>query len=380
MRSLAQRLRSGGNSDRFLDASSDIGVLTKRNYATGKRVWTSGSEWHAADATFYPSDQRVFVGDLGPLIRDYIVPGHVPPAPVLGLDDEVITLGSCFARELRAFLGEAGLAARRFRVPEGLNNTYALADFFSWCVTGAETGRGFRYDRLASGEIAEWAPESERQVYREAFAEAGAFVFTIGLAEVWEDRETGGVFWRGVPKSIFEAGRHVSRLTTVEENLANMRRLTELVREVNEHAPVVFTLSPVPLQATFRGISCMTADCVSKSVLRVAVDQLMSDRRDGVYYWPSFEVVRWAGAHYDYRAYGFHDNKPRHVTRYLVGQIIDAFIESYYRPEAVASMRGRRAGGHGTIPPPTTLTGKLSALRTRREKRRRGKKSSASDD
>ena len=69
-----------------------------------------------------------------------------------------------------------------------------------------------------TGEIEEWKPEEERAGYHDLFAEAGAFVFTFGLAEVWQDRETGGVFWRGVPDSIFDSDRHVFRLTTVEEN------------------------------------------------------------------------------------------------------------------------------------------------------------------
>jgi len=134
---------------------------------------------------------------------------------------------------------------------------------------------------------------------------------------------------------------------------------------VNATAPIVVTLSPVPLEATFREISCMTADSVSKSVLRVAIDQAMSEHRPDVYYWPSFEIVRWAGAHVSWPAYGFHDDRARHVTRYTVGRIIDAFVESFYVPEAVALMRSRQT------PPksPASLAGRWEALGERRKKR-----------
>jgi hypothetical protein len=91
--------------------------------------------------------------------------------------------------------------------------------------------------------------------------------------------------------------------------------------------------------ATFRDVSCMTADCVSKSVLRVALDQVMGDGREGVYYWPSYEVVRWAGAHLAWPAYGLHNRKPRDVSKRIVAEIIDAFVEAYYTPEAVARLR-----------------------------------------
>ena len=93
--------------------------------------------------------------------------------------------------------------------------------------------------------------------------------------------------------------------------------MVDLVRQVNPNAPIVITLSPVPLEATFRDISCMTADSVSKSVLRVAIDQVMGEHRPNVCYWPSFEIVRWAGAHVSWPAYGFHDDRsqPRHPLR-----------------------------------------------------------------
>ena len=141
--------------------------------------------------------------------------------------------------------------------------------------------------------------------------------------------------------------------------------MVDLLRQVNPTAPIVVTLSPVPLEATFRDISCMTADSVSKSVLRVAIDQAMGEHRPNVYYWPSFEIVRWAGAHVSWPAYGFHDDRSRHVTRYAVGRIIDAFVEAFYVPDAVALMRSRKAPTKS----PTSLAGRWEAIGERRRKR-----------
>jgi hypothetical protein len=70
----------------------------------------------------------------------------------------------------------------------------------------------------------------------------------------------------------------------------------------------------------------------------VALDQ-MRDGRDGVYYWPAYEVVKWVGPHLDWPAYGLHNRKPRDVSKQLVAAIIDAFVDSYYTPEAVAQLR-----------------------------------------
>jgi len=310
---------------------------------SANRVWVKGGRknaWYMPPSNVYPLDQNLFVNDLPRVIREYVLPGHAPARPMLDETQSVLTVGSCFAGELRRFLSLAGVDASRFLIPPGLNNTFAILDFFSWCATGHHTGAGFRYERVASGEIRQWVPEAKRQSYAKVFSEAGAFVFTIGLAEVWQDRETGGVFWRGIPDEIFDADRHVFRLTTVEENARNLRAIVDVIRELNPKAPIVFTLSPVPLMATFRDISCLTADCVSKSVLRVALDHVMSQGCSGVYYWPSFEIVKWVGANLPWSTYG-RKGKARAIDRGIVRQIMDEFVSAFYTPQARELIQSR---------------------------------------
>lgn len=319
-------------------------------------------QWYSEDANLWPRDPWLFYSDLGGLIRDFVLTGHTPPKPLLEASDRVLTFGSCFAGELRAYLSRAGFSADTFWIPEGLNNSYAILDFISWCVTGAETGRGHRYDVDAGGKIREWTPEHTQEHVLGHLREAGAFVFTYGLAEVWEDRETGAVFWRGVPKDIFDSSRHVFRSTTVEENERNIAQTIELIRQVSS-APIVLTLSPVPLNGTFRSISCVTADCVSKSTLRVALDAIVGRGFENVYYWPSFEIVRWVGGHVPWPAYGFNRGDSRHVTRYLVAEIIDAFVEAFYTPAAVAEMHANVGGATRFERSPTTFRARVHALR-----------------
>jgi hypothetical protein len=326
-------------SQQPLRGAVELGHLAPEHVSSPAYTWTQGRGWVNSGAVMFPDRQEAFERDLAEVIREWVIPGHAPPAGMLRPDAGVITLGSCFARELRDYLAAIGLGAANVWIPAGLNNTFAILDFVSWCVTGKETGRGYRYDRDDQGRIREWTPVAERERYVKGFREAGAFVFTLGLAEVWQDRETEAVFWRGVPKDVYKADRHVFHLSTVEQNEGNVARIVELVRSVNATAPIVLTLSPVPLRATFRGISCLTADSVSKSVLRVALDLVMSRGLDNVWYWPSFEIVRWLGAHAEWAAFGEDEGKPRDVNRRLVAAIIDAFIEAFFTPEAVARLR-----------------------------------------
>jgi hypothetical protein len=324
--------------------------------------------WHADEVQVFPVAFEIY-DDIPRLFRDFVLPGHLPERPLLAVGDTVVTLGSCFAQELREVLEKAQFGSSSFWIPSGLNNTYALLDFVSWATTGSATHRGFRYERSAGGEIVEWQPEAEQAAYQEHFRQAGAFVFTLGLSEVWLDRVTGQVFWRGVPEQVYDEGRHEFRLTTVDENAANIRELIRLVRAASPDAPIVVTLSPVPLLGTFRGMSCMTADCVSKSVLRVAIDTVLSERPAGVYYWPSFELVKWAGPAFDWRVYG---QDARHVHRYLVQCIVGAFVEHFYGPDAARLLRDRlHEGGHVVAKPHRLRRGVTESRRFTERARRK---------
>jgi hypothetical protein len=321
--------------------ATEIASLPLHRDESGPHSWAE-HRWHQADVRRYP-EHMTAVDDLWGVFAD-LVDGYAPERPLLVEEDNVVTIGSCFAARLRQELNVVGFSSDSVWVPSGLNNTFAIADFVSWCVHGRQTNTGYRYDRSSTGEVAEWQPEGERATYRERFAEAGAFIFTLGLAEVWEDSETGEVFWRGVPEHVFDEGRHVFRLSTVEENVRNIDQIVATIREVNPDAPIVLTLSPVPLKATFRDVSCVAADAVSKSILRVALDLATSKKSRGVYYWPSFEMVRWVGAHLPWEAYGLDDGCVRHPSGRLVDPIIDTFAARFYVRSAYELFRARRQG------------------------------------
>ena len=99
-----------------------------------------------------------------------------------------------------------------------------------------------------------------------------------------------------------------------------------MIREVKPAAPIIFTLSPVPLMATFRPVSCLTASSVSKAILRVSIDELMrtfsADER--LLYFPSYEIVKdcFADPYLD-------DN--RHLKWEVVSFVMETFERHYCR-------------------------------------------------
>ena len=94
---------------------------------------------------------------------------------------------------------------------------------------------------------------------------------------------------------------------------------------------LLFTLSPVPLNATFSDRPTMVSDCVSKSILRVSLDQFFNENKySNIYYWPSFEMVRWVGAHTDIPTL-FEDDTTRHVNNDIVKIIIENFVSKFFK-------------------------------------------------
>ena len=99
---------------------------------------------------------------------------------------------------------------------------------------------------------------------------------------------------------------------------------------IRDSTQIIFTLSPVPLNATFMGRPTIISDCVSKSILRVSLDEFLNNHvHENIYYWPSYEMVRWVGAHTDFPTL-FEDNTPRHVNNKVVSIIINNFVRKFF--------------------------------------------------
>ena len=226
-------------------------------------------------------------------------------------------------------MAERGLNSDWMFVPPGLNNTFALRNFIDWCLTGERSTDAYWYDEHAEGGAERWAPPKEHETYRRVLRDMSGMVLTVGLSEVWYDTASNGVFWRGIPKSIYDPARHKCRISTVAENRDNLSHIVRSLRSLRPSFPIIVTLSPIPLKATFERPSIFAADCVSKSTLRVAIHELLAEAHQDLYYWPSFEIVRWLGSHLGESLFG-EDGNTRHVNRKTVRLVLESFIRHYF--------------------------------------------------
>lgn len=163
--------------------------------------------------------------------------------------------------------------------------------------------------------------ESHRNAARAAFLEAEVLIITLGLNEVWYFRPDGSAFsrspWRTAPSFV----EH--RTLTVEENVRELQRMLDVLREYNPDLKVVVTLSPVPLHATFQAnrYHVIEANCHSKAVLRVAAQEFVEQNSD-VYYFPSYELVTSCSAN------PWAEDQ-RHINKPTVHRIMSLFKHMY---------------------------------------------------
>lgn len=324
----AQAKRSDGDSMGLLE-------MPEHNMVGFYRAEAKAQEgtWHKdARLRFYPKEVHPG-GGFRDIIARFLFHDAPDREPPFSSDSKLLTFGSCFASHLRRHLARMGKVVDNVQVPEELNNTWALYSFVSWALTGDDAYLSYGY----LNPDAVYTPPFDRQAFEDAMRAADGFVFTVGVGEIWRDLQTGQVFWKGVPESLYDPARHQHGISSVEENADNMIRLCAILRERFPEKPIVLTVSPVPLRATFRDMSCAEADCVSKSVLRAAVDRTVASGIPGVYYWPSFEIVRWLGGHLDLAFLGqgqLGRLGPRHVPMYLVEAIIAEFVDRFFAKPA----------------------------------------------
>lgn len=275
--------------------------------------------------------------------------------------DKVVTAGSCFAQHIARYLKSSGF---NYYVPETISDLVSPQvsrlngyDLFSARYGNVYTARQLvqLFDR-AYGQFTpvedEWAavdgwldpfrPFVEKDGFRSreelvrdrrahfeavksCFEKADVFIFTLGLTETWMSREDGAVFpvCPGCGAGEFNPNKYVFKNFNVEEVVADINGFIDRVRSVNEDVKIILTVSPVPLVATMEDRSVVVSTTYSKSVLRVAAQQIL-DQHACVDYFPSYEMIT-AG----YAAGTAFGDDWREVREDAVSRVMRVFLKHY---------------------------------------------------
>jgi hypothetical protein len=157
---------------------------------------------------------------------------------------------------------------------------------------------------------------------RDGLNKSSVFIVTLGLIEIFKD-ESGLILnqFPGYMGGGYNSAKSNFHLMTFDEIVSDLRTVVSIVRGVNPHSNIVFSVSPVPLQKTFTTQDVFIANMYSKSMLRAAVNQVV-EPDNGVYYFPSYEIASNVGSDF------FQDRDLRHAKRGYVDCIVQAFLKS----------------------------------------------------
>jgi len=300
---------------------------------TDNRQWYRGK-----DCNFFPSKEQNTQPDA---LSNYYLKGWVPKAPIIFKDTMVTTFGSCFAALLRRYLKERGVKQHNVKYKSipivhaaaGLNTTFTIKQQFEWAWENRKFDEDLWFtDQKERVQVL----EEHKALTKEVFNQTDVFVITLGLSEVWYNKETLDTFWRAIPEDQFDPEIHGFRVSSVQENIDNLTKILRLGTKHSPKAKWIFTLSPVAIKATFRPVGCVTANTVSKSILRAAVDETIRnlDGKEGfrlnenLFYWPSYEIAK------EYIPDAYREDN-LHVNNRTVNTIMEGFDKYFISREVI---------------------------------------------
>lgn len=256
------------------------------------------------------------------------------PAWTIGLDDPLVTMGSCFSDTLGG-----ALLCRKFKATVNpFGNTYhplsidrlvqyALSNQSPDDDTYVErAGIFFNYELHSSfsGEtLAELknSIQSRIEEVHQALARCPVLVLTYGTAWIFERVDTGHPV---ANCHRLPAGEFNRRLTTVGEITQSFTKTFNKLRSINPDFRVILTVSPVRHLR-----DSLPSNSVSKATLRLACHELASGN-DRVHYFPAFELLMD-----DLRDYRFYSDDLIHPSKQAERYIWDKFRETYFSQDTM---------------------------------------------
>jgi hypothetical protein len=276
--------------------------------------------------------------------------------PLLKSDDLVTSAGSCFASNLIPYLDAAGIQYIRTeelpKIFEQMGQNLGYANF-SAAYGNVYTARQLRqlYERALgvfkptdyfeisgssvidllrpglrfkseSLEELEFVTSNHLLRTRIAFESANVFVFTLGLTEAWISKVDGTTYpsCPGTIAGSYDSKKYEFKNFTLSEIIEDTSSFIETLSGNNSNIRFILTVSPVPLVATATKEHVLVASTHSKSVLRAAAKELVSNLSN-VRYFPAYEIITGPQAPRD-----FFENDKRNVSKLGIESVMNTLI------------------------------------------------------
>jgi len=191
-------------------------------------------------------------------------------------------------------------------------------------------------DGFVSAQALLASRETHFEAVRKMFERLDVFVFTLGLTEFWRAKVDGAVFplAPGVSGGLYNPELYEFANFSVAEVVQDLAAFLDRLRAINHSARVILTVSPVPLAATYEPRHVLVSTTYSKSVLRVAAEEI-ARTCEQVFYFPSYEIITGTFSRGRYFAENLRD-----VTAEGVDHVMRMFLRHFTPdPEIEASVR-----------------------------------------
>ena len=304
----------------WIEALGDIAQY-EQNFADATSRYRVDNKPNS-EAVFWPNP----VHGQHPRSKFELLP-YVRKEPIMDINTPIGSAGSCFAFEIARYFQQEGynyVVTERNDVPNSgvLVDGYNPGDeYVKFCANYgilfnspsfmqlAERAFGTRhYNKLLFQSDAGYFIDPYREgvvfnskaayladydnhieAVRQALLTCKVFVVTLGLNECWQLHD-GTFLSRNPRENMHHLVKH--RTLTVQENVEYIQRFFDIIKRHNPDFKLVISVSPIPFLATGRADEqhIISANCHSKSVLRVAADELVANNSD-MYYLPSYELV-----------------------------------------------------------------------------------------
>ena len=268
-------------------------------------------------------------------IEKYVLAGWSPEQPFITKEDRITVFGSCFGRVVKILLKGKGYkmtptdeAEEKLPLVENgfrFVSAALIRQHFEWAWAGGD----MVWDRWVNTAGTGVPPEELRQGTKKAFDATKVFMLTYGLSEVWRNKDGTKIRFGPIETKHFDPEVEEFHISSFQETKTDIQKTVDLIHSNCPDATIIVSLSPIPIQTTFRKISSITANSASKAILRAAIDEVMRENENDekLWYFPSYEIIydmplpdKWAED-------GWHPR--REYTNEVVGHFAKCFLKDF---------------------------------------------------
>jgi hypothetical protein len=266
---------------------------------------------------------------------------------------KIFTIGSCFARNIERYLMGSGFEVLSNEFSQYIDGDASIQNKYNSAsirqdleialskpslmenIINSFFEKENSYHSLhfgGSGQIKIRTYEELKSLTKQYYETIKKIVFcdlviiTLGLVEVWYDKQAKCFLNIAPPKTL--VAQYPKRYELCVQSYFDILNDLEIIYKLLEKylpasSKILITVSPVPLQATFRKQDVLQANMYSKSVQRSVIDEFLVGK-NRVNYFPSYEIVNLADHHYAWISSDY-----RHVHADMVAHIMSNFLNKY---------------------------------------------------